>query len=88
MGLPIILALIDSSGEKNEKEKIAESKAKELLYKIIEINKKNSGKNNVNKLLKNSTLSNLTNISKFLNKSFLEKKSSNSSSSSTIKRKK
>jgi hypothetical protein len=98
----IILALVDSGGENNTPTKkyqtpktnyistpSSKPSSKSILTPIVK-----KTQNNVNKLLKNSTLSNLTNISKLVNnvrsnsgKSSSSNSGKSSSSSSTKKRK-
>ena len=93
----IILALIDSSRDKTPKRKVSEPKPKTVkptvkpLEKPKVENKKpepeKKSNNNVNKLLKNSTLSNVSNLSKFINNS-VPSNSGSKSSSTTKKRRK
>ena len=91
----IILALLDSTSTKPQKKKVVEPKVKPTVSqpeKPKVENKKPEPKpakknNNVDKLLKNSTLSNVTNLSKFINSSLPSNSGSKSSSTTTKKRK-
>lgn len=99
----IILALLDSTSSRSPKKKVSEPKVKPSVSEPVKPkveNKKPETKNeqksepktpkknnNVNKLLKNSTLSNVSNLSKYLNSSSPSNSGSKSSSTTTKKRK-
>tara|TARA_B100000886_G_scaffold255943_1_gene181313 strand:- start:326 stop:1018 length:693 start_codon:yes stop_codon:yes gene_type:complete len=98
----IILALLDSTSSRSQKKKISEPKVKPRVNEPVKPKVENKKletkaepkpepktpkKNNVNKLLKNSTLSNVSNLSKYLNNSSPSNSGSKSSSTTTKKRK-
>ena len=87
----IILALIESSSDKPPKRRISQPtpkivKLQEKPRNTPKVENRKKTTNNINKLLKNTTLSNVSNLSKYINNSMTN--NSGSKSSTTTKKRK